>query len=175
MDSLKDMGIKFLIVTLIVGALTMGKSSHSSPEYITAAELITQKRYEEALPHLKRSIDLEPKRVLGYVLRASAYNGIGEYENALSDCEKALNLNPQEPRAYLKRAYALIKLSRYADAVDACTRAIVLNPTLAQAFEYRAEAHKKIGNDEVAIQDLSKARELNDYGSDFCRSRKIGG
>jgi tetratricopeptide (TPR) repeat protein len=125
MESMQSGTLKFLIATLVVLSFTLvSVNLPASPEYVMAATLLTQKKYSDAIPHLDRSIQSEPNRVLAYVLRASGYNSIGEYDKAMEDCNKAIALNQHEPRAWTKRAFAHIGLERYSDAVEDCDQAI---------------------------------------------------
>ncbi len=170
MESLQSGTFKFLTAAVVVLSFTLvSRSLPASPEYVTAAQLITQKRYLEAIPHLDRSIQTEPNRTLAYVLRASAYNSVGQYDKAIQDCNTAITLNPHEPRAWTKRAYAYIGQERYIDAIEDCDQAISMDPKLAQAYEYRAQAHKKLGKNEIALEDLNRAKELNVYGASLYR------
>ncbi|MBS1956562.1 MAG: hypothetical protein JST89_20410 [Cyanobacteria bacterium SZAS-4] len=170
MESLQSAAIKFFTATAIVlSFLLVSRGLPASPEHVVAAQLIKEKHFLEAIAHLNRSIKSEPNRIVAYVLRASAYNSIGQYDKAIQDCETAMRLNPHEPRAWTKRAYAYIGQERYFEAIGDCDRAILMNPKLAQAYEYRALAHKKSGKCEIALEDLNRAKELKIYGASIYR------
>lgn len=170
LESLQNGAARFFTASAIVlSFLLVSRGLPAIPEHITAAQLMTQQHYLEAITHLNRSIKAEPNRILAYVLRASAYNSIGQYDKAIQDCETAMKLNPREPRSWTKRAYAYIGQERYLEAIADCNQAISMDAKLAQAYEYRAHAHKKMGKCEIAVEDLNRAKELNVYGASLYR------
>jgi tetratricopeptide (TPR) repeat protein len=64
--------------------------------YDEAVQLISQRRYAEAVTALTRAIQLRPDFAVAYVARGSAYVGLGRYQDAVQEYLKGLNLNPNQ-------------------------------------------------------------------------------
>ena len=61
-------------------------------------------RFDLALDHLGKAIELAPSQTLNYVLRAKVYEQKEDFQNAVDDLSKALELQPDDHRPLLDRA-----------------------------------------------------------------------
>jgi tetratricopeptide (TPR) repeat protein len=64
--------------------------------YDSAVQLISQRRYAEAVTALTTAIQLKPDFAVAYVARGSAYVGLGRFQDAVQEYLKGLNLNPNQ-------------------------------------------------------------------------------
>jgi DNA-binding winged helix-turn-helix (wHTH) protein/TolB-like protein/Flp pilus assembly protein TadD len=67
--------------------------------------LFFARRYDEAIEHFRRAIELEPNYVWGHIWIAEAYAEKGMYEEAINEVNKALSLSPGNTRALAVLGY----------------------------------------------------------------------
>jgi predicted Zn-dependent protease len=65
-----------------------------------ARVLIRQARYQEALPHLQKALELDPDSVSAYVQFGRLHHANKEFAAAKADLEEALQINPFNPEIY---------------------------------------------------------------------------
>lgn len=100
-----------------------------APAYSAAAEeLLSLKRYAEAIPLYDKTIELQPDNAGAYNDRGLAKAGLSNYYDALNDYSDAIRIKKSQGGAYLDATY-----------------------------ENRAEAYSKTGNYQAAIDDYSRA------------------
>ena len=123
---------------------------------------------------IKKAIEIDDKCAEAYYFLGAHEMMSGNYEKALDYLNKALAIDPYvfQEHSYSMRAAAYIKLGKYKhgleDANEAVER-ITASPFnerfkfsfLAVAYSNRGVAYKELGNIESAINNLSKAIELN--------------
>jgi len=99
--------------------------------YETAAQLLANGKYEEALEQLEQVIDCDPDDAIAYSNKAMILLPLQRYEEALSACEQALRINPGDAVTYVNKSAALMHLQRYEEVVAACDEAARLDPGVA--------------------------------------------
>jgi tetratricopeptide (TPR) repeat protein len=109
--------------------------------YDEAVQLISQRRYAEAVTALTRAIQLKPDLALAYVARGSAYVGMGRYQDAVQEYLKGLNLNPNQ-------AAALFGLGEAYRGMNDRSR----------AARYYQECAQSTAPDAAALRDLARRR-----------------
>ena len=62
--------------------------------YNLGATLINLGRHAEALPHLERTIDMEPDHAMAHAARATALAALGRHAEAARSHDRAVRLNP---------------------------------------------------------------------------------
>ena len=99
--------------------LELERKYKESTERLAAADrwekgrrLFKKQKYEKAIEHLTRAIELDPKMVQGYGLRGAAYNRTGRFKEAVEDLSKAIKMKPESGKLYFRRHYAYKKLGR---------------------------------------------------------------
>jgi len=66
--------------------------------------LLTQKKYDEALEYALRIVQLRPDMEVGHRLAGVAYSKVGKFDEAKKEIEEALRINPSSTAAtYLKK------------------------------------------------------------------------
>ena len=84
--------------------------------YEGGVQLITQRRYGEALNYLNESLKLEPALTVGYVARGSTLIGLRRFAEAAVDYQYALKLDPARSDALYGLAEAYRGMNRVDDA-----------------------------------------------------------
>lgn len=84
--------------------------------YEGGVQLITQRRYGEALNYLNESLKLEPALTVGYVARGSTLIGLRRFAEAAVDYQYALKLEPARSDALYGLAEAYRGMNRIDDA-----------------------------------------------------------
>ena len=104
---------------------------------------------KEALPALKKTVQLLPNDAEALSNLAGGLRDAGQPKDAAAICRRAIQINPHYAEAYNNLGAALKDLGQYDEAVASYSRAISLKP----AF---ASAHNNLG---VALQALNKFDE----------------
>jgi Flp pilus assembly protein TadD len=97
----------------------------------------------EALPLLKRAIELDPKSNTPHKFVARAHRNLHNWVLALKAADTAVALDPKDPEAHFYRACALAQLRRPADAIRALRRTFELNAEWYDADEIEEEPDLK--------------------------------
>ena len=84
--------------------------------YEGGVQLITQRRYGEALNYLNESLKLEPALTVGYVARGSTLIGLRRFAEAAVDYQYALKLDPARSDALYGLAESYRGMNRIDDA-----------------------------------------------------------
>ncbi len=98
--------------------------------------------------------------------RAVCFINLGKYRKAIGDLVDAIDLNPGFVEAYNHLGVANYWLKNYQDAINYYTRAISLNPSYATPYFNRAIVYLALDENQLALKDLNKAKELKLDGVD---------
>ncbi len=134
-------------------------------DVVRGQRLFAQRRFSEALTHLKRAIqsplaDYSKSDVLTMV--GNCYNELAKFELSLEYHAKAINEDPANYRAYRNRGVVYRLMGNYDRAAESYSKALELEPD-------DAALHSSIGvlavlqdDFETAIRHLERAVELDD-------------
>jgi membrane associated rhomboid family serine protease/Tfp pilus assembly protein PilF len=122
---------------------------HSLGNFQTAVEVYT------------RILATDTKSVVSYNNRAWSYDALGKYKEAVDDCTKALQLDAAATNAMDTRGVAFLLSGQYQDAQRDLDQHISLKPDEGAGYYHRALLFRKLGKDELAEQDLAKARKCD--------------
>ena len=118
-----------------------------------------------------KAIELAPKLVQAYRLRAEVRRSLDEYEGAIRDCDKAIELDPTNASNYRLRAGMLRTKGNYDKAIADFSRAIDMSPGQDYLHRWRGSLYYTMGLYDKAIADLSRTIELTPESS-FYYSRR---
>lgn len=76
-------------------------------------------KFEEAITHFSRAIELAPANHVLYSNRSASYASLHKYEEALADANKTVELKPDWAKGYSRLGAAYIGLKKYDDAESA--------------------------------------------------------
>jgi tetratricopeptide (TPR) repeat protein len=120
-------------------------------------ELIKKQKFREASESLTKSIELNPKNIKAYELRAKCFEEIRNYEKALSDYRECISLNNNNSEYYIKAGDCLVELERYAEAFEFYTKVgSVFNETNDYVLEQLALCRIKNNDFEGALKECSE-------------------
>jgi len=123
-----------------------------------------QRRPEEAVRHLSRSVDLSPGFALGYAGLGYALACGGQPERGLQAVDRARHLGPLDPflsvYAAVVRYMALFALERYDEAAAVCRALIARHPHHAGARRLMTVSLGLLGRIDEAAESLGRTLEL---------------
>ncbi len=109
--------------------------AEANKNYKKGYELSEEKRFQEAIQHYSRAVDIFPLFYEAVDNRAFVYMDMGEYEIALGGFEESLAINPDGVTAFFSRGECLLKLGRLEEASYVFEEGISKFPENAQLFE----------------------------------------
>jgi TolB-like protein/DNA-binding winged helix-turn-helix (wHTH) protein/Flp pilus assembly protein TadD len=134
-------------------ALEMG-ANESASESAYGWALYCARRYDEAIAHQTRSLEIDPKVPEVYTRRGIVYLQVGRYQDALNDFEKATEGQPRD-KVMIAVAYAFMGRRREALQVITSSRFIPSRTAMVYAA---------LGEKDKAFEILEKAVERPDSG-----------
>ncbi len=175
-----------LILYGLLFLLTLINSKRIDLGYEQVGKCIQEKRFKDALGHLKRILAIWPapdfinsswkkNRSIFLSYRAYCYIQLEEYEKAQADCNKALVLDPKSAAAYTYRGetfYSLNQLNKALVDMNTAVNLMMDNPippmgSIAGENIWkvwpvlnRAMVHNKMGRPELALKDYELAKHL---------------
>jgi tetratricopeptide (TPR) repeat protein len=107
------------------------------------------RQYDQAIPQLRHTIELEPNDPRGYGFLVGAYEQIGMHEEAVTARQKAMTLSGAQPEevAALRRAYRESGYKGY----------LMWNLGRQTDPYYTAMVHARLGHEDDAFVCLEKA------------------
>ncbi len=114
---------------LSTGSVLQGRTARELDD--EGFRLARQQRWDEAIVHYRRSIEMDGKFQRTYWNLSYALNHIGEYPKAIDIATRGLGLPQNEPRHTANllgvRAFSYGKLKKYDDAIHDLTQAIEID------------------------------------------------
>lgn len=158
-----------LILSLIV-TINIAGQAQADVESITgiADDLVKLKRFEEALDKYNEALDYLPSYAPAIDGKANLLIMLEDYKAAGKLIEDAIKKNSDYPQFYLTHGKILIHKDKYEDAITDLNRALDLTQGSNNKFlenkiyVNRGAAYQKLFNYDAALNDYSKAIELND-------------
>ena len=149
-----------------VGALATAAAAESDAKAVDdlarqAQMAMSKGKPEEAIPLLRKAINLAPDRADLYMLRSRARDGSGKFEDALEDASKYIELEPKDEYGYLNRARIYLSLDKPESALADANKAIEIAPNESDGYYRRADVYTEMGKDAEAKADEKKADELD--------------
>ena len=114
----------------------------------------------DALPMLRRAVELMPDDAEAHNNLGNALKDRGQLDDALRHYQRAVALNPDFPEAHHQLGIALKSLGRLEEAAQCYRRALALRPDYAYAHGNLGNALRELGRLEEAIASHQRAVEL---------------
>jgi tetratricopeptide (TPR) repeat protein len=126
-----------------------------------ANHLVDEKRYEEALPHRRLAVKLQPT---GWTYDGLAHTlfTLGKREESEKVRKEAAIKHGEYPLFWINWGKELIDLKRYPEAIVKLDKALAFVPNDADAINARGWARYKMGKPEEGLTDFRKAMALRD-------------
>jgi tetratricopeptide (TPR) repeat protein len=122
---------------------------------------ITDRRYQEALTLLDKSVGLRPESARGALLRGQALLALGRVEEALGEAQRANALDITLLPGYRLLGETLLASGQAVEALKALQTYTLYEDKDAVAYVLLAQAHEKNENFDAALQAYSQALGLN--------------
>jgi tetratricopeptide (TPR) repeat protein len=118
--------------------------------------LLSLKRYEEALSNFERSLEYQSGNIAAWKNKSNLLMLLlNRYEEALESWDHVIQVNSKDSDAWINKAFSLNNLERYEEALEISDRAINLNPNNYRAWSNKAAAL-------VGLQRYEEALEISD-------------
>ena len=124
------------------------------------AQLSWRDQPQEALAHLTRALQLDPKFAAAYINRAWLLNRLGRTEEAVPDLQKAIEIDPRDSRAFDQLGLAYSSLDRPADAEKVLRRALAIAPDNPDILMHLGRTLIELGRDQEAQQYLARFEKI---------------
>jgi tetratricopeptide (TPR) repeat protein len=158
----------FAVALLVAAAGALGTAAAAESNGKAVDDLARQAQMamskgkpEDAIPLLRKAIDMAPERADLYMLRSRARDGSGKFDAALDDATKYIELEPKDAYGYLNRARIYLSLEKPESALQDANKAIELEPNEPDGYYRRADVYMDLGKDAEAKADEAKADELD--------------
>ncbi|MCB9396831.1 MAG: tetratricopeptide repeat protein [Acidobacteria bacterium] len=124
---------------------------------------LTEMKYQEALPYLKRAVELEPENCYYNHWLGFAYMNMGDMNNAEKHLLKAIQINPEHTDSYNNLATIYIETGRYKEAVENLKKVLADTAFNAPELAYYnlGLCYLAMGKQELAIAAFEQAIVIN--------------
>jgi len=127
--------------------------------------------YENAMSDYNKAIELDPNNLDAYSKKAELCYSLKQYDKAIEACNKYIELTGGGFSSYRARAYYYMANEQNEEAVadfDKCIQLSqgndnYLQEHVANAYLYRGRTNAELGKYKLAIEDLNRAIELDEY------------
>jgi tetratricopeptide (TPR) repeat protein len=119
--------------------------------------LLLQNRIDDALPHLQRAVEYDPRFPLPHLNLGEAWLAKGQIDQALSQFEIQVSLTPDDARARFNFGAVLLDAGLPRDAAPQLQRAVELNPGAAAYHRRLADALRLTGHAAEAMGQYEKS------------------
>jgi tetratricopeptide (TPR) repeat protein len=116
--------------------------------------------FDAARKKFSQAIELDPKFVPAYRLRAAACEKMSDWTGAIVDLDTLIRLDPNFADIFNERGFARRQLGDLHGARDDFDRCITIGTDLPLAYGNRAEVELMLGDDKAAAADLARAQSL---------------
>ena len=130
--------------------------------FLQGAIAIKSKAPVEALPYLRRAIELAPEELVYRKIIADVLFDQGETEDALDQYRRILEIAPSSPGVVCRSAQCSKRLGRIDDAITSLRMALSLNPAHPIARLEMARILRANGKTEAAVIEIQELSGLRD-------------
>lgn len=123
---------------------------------------LSRKDYDGAVEAFTRAIQSGYRPQVGYVQRATAFEGEKNHDQALADCDQATQIDPKFGLAFVVRGTINFTKRDFAHAVADESEAIRLNPGNTMAYYERGVNEDEVGDYDKAIADFNRVLDAAD-------------
>lgn len=127
---------------------------------LAETEAEKQERYNDAITHYTKAIDLNPELAKSYYNRGVVYLDTGDFVAAIEDFKKAIVLYPEDAEAYYNRGVAYSNIDGFLPAIKDFDEAIKLDLKDSIVYFYRGVAWLYVKEWQKAKADLTDAENL---------------
>ncbi len=168
LNSIRHLPTRSVLVLLVVVFASASVAAQTKAELEQRLAAANQRfeagDFNAAIQGYDQIIEVEPKAVTVWVLRALAKWNLKDHGGARVDIDHALTLNPRNADAYRIRASIRLEEDEFYEAYTDIEKAIELRPNDAELLTVRAEIQNAQFDLEAVLRDTTRAIELQpDY------------
>jgi stress-induced-phosphoprotein 1 len=119
-----------------------------------------EKRYQEAIDHFTRAIELDSSDHVFFSNRSASYASLSQYDKALEDANRCVDLKPDWVRGYTRKGLAEFYLNKYEEAIETYEKGLKIEPNNAQLLEGLQRAQEKLTSSSNPIGQLFTGENL---------------
>jgi len=150
----------FALSALCFGSLGEARPDDAWVHYMLGLSLWKAGSAEPAAEAMRRSTELQPASIRGWINLSRIENDRGRFDAALEAAETALHLDEGDAAAHFMRGRSLYNLSRTAEAVVALERSVTLDDANGYAHNLLGLILLERGEAGQAVVALERAAEL---------------
>jgi tetratricopeptide (TPR) repeat protein len=158
----------FRITFVALLLLTASCKKKTARDYYDSANA---KYYAEdksgALEDVSKAVELQPKFLNAYVLKAKVELALYQFGAAKLDCQKAISLDPEGEEACYILAETAKETGDHRGEINAYSMIIAIEPDSAINYSTRATLRQKAGDLKGALQDFNKCIQLKPKDGSF--------
>ncbi|TBU30990.1 protein prenylyltransferase [Dichomitus squalens] len=119
-------------------------------------------KYQEAIEHYSRAIDIRPSEPTFWTNRAAAFMALKRFKPALSDCQQAANLQSADPqpKTLVRLARCQLSTGSTAPALSTLRSVLAIDPKNAAALQLQTRVLEL----EAHLRNLEGARSRQEWG-----------
>ncbi len=122
--------------------------------------LYSQKKHEEAIVQLQKSLSISPD-LMGYYFLGLSYYNSQKLELALNQFQKVLDSQPEFLQPRVMVAMTFLKQKRFEDTIIECEKMLKKHPSNGLLHNILGSAYMGEGELEKAVEEFDKAVELD--------------
>lgn len=146
------------------------------PNYNLGVELNEASRFAEAVPYLRKVIEMNNRYMNAYVSLGYAYNRLGRFNESIDINLRAINLGSEDSRIFCNLGVAYYNLGRLADAKRLIEHALLLNNNTLEARLTLANVYYQLGQHDDAAEQLEEAEAAGPpHPADMAQIEKLKG
>lgn len=126
-----------------------------------AASLARENKYDKALIHYRKAVELSPDNIEVRMKLADSYLYLKDYVKMIEQCNAVIKINPKFPKSYYNIAIYYQEKKKPEEAAIFVSKAVVADSLNADAFLYRGLISERNHKPDEAISDFKKAVTLN--------------
>lgn len=143
-------------------AASIEQHQQFAPAFILRAQLVESKAPQAALSDYNAALAIEPGNTQALLNRALLlFSAMNETDRAIADLLHCIHIDPTYELAYLNLGAMLERGGQTKEAASVYTTLIKELPNSIRGWQFRGLAHMQLGDPNAAMQDYSKALELN--------------
>lgn len=124
--------------------------------------LMMARRYDEAIFHVERGLELEPNSADVVYFYANVLLYVGRQEESVHFFQSAIRLNPKPPNTYLRHyAVALRDIGRYEEAIIQLKKAIEREPRDIMSYIVLTSTYSMAGKGKEAREAATEVLKIN--------------
>ncbi len=136
----------------------------SKDVYRRATQLISQRKYEDAVKTFDKAIEKEPNYYRAWLMRGYALYCLERFDDALTSYDKALELKPDSADVWYYKGIIFKDIDKIDTAFDCYNKALEINPEFSEVLTDRGQIFYQQENYEQALADFNYSTKLNtDY------------